>query len=129
MYVSSTATSTLATRRSRIKTSQCIHRKRYAELSRANNIHAGRIIHCEELESIQLCVGDLVLLRRGTELSGSKFKSFMWIDPVEIIEATHARYRLKSLTGRETHKPIHVHLLRLYHARHDPVDNSRRGQY
>ena len=79
-------------RKAYMSTPQNASTMRHVEHSNASNISANRIAPYEGSHSALFPVCSWVLLRLGTEPSGSKYKSFMWTGTHEIIEANHPMY-------------------------------------
>ena len=75
---------------------------------------AERVVHQIVTEEQKFEMGDRVLLRRGNQLKGSKFKARMRPGLYKVRTGQHPRYELENAPGRRYQKPVHVRRLRLY---------------
>ncbi len=59
-------------------------------------------------------IGDLVLVRRGRRVPGSRITSASWYGPFIVKESEHPRYLLTTEDHRKFRRPIHIRRLRQY---------------
>lgn len=87
------------------------------EVASMKAIRAARLIPVSSPSEPTFKVGDLVLLRRGKNITGPKLLKSDWSGLFTVKKEKHPQYLLEQDNGRQSRKPVHARRLRKYAAR------------